>query len=312
MIDLIIPYYNNGKGLSETLKSINYDVFNVIVIDDGSDVPLLPPFNAKFQYWRRNINRGPGITRQYGIDHTTNPYIMFIDTGDIFISKNLQNDIVNTINSDPETNVFVWQYYHYDELSKTTDNRMHGKVYKRNFIQNYSISFCPESSYMDEDIGFNRTVRIISDAINIPIKFIETPIIKQTKEETSLTQRNNQESLYKDQTRALSLVTIHTVDICHKNNINSQEEINQIAIALYYWFVRTAAERSEFLPDAWHGAKIFYKKFKKDIQTNELIVGNAYMKRCIQYRKQIRFPINVLRFVDDILKNENLPDKYLT
>ena len=48
MIDLIIPYYNNPRGLFNTLNSIEQNLFNVIVIDDGSDVPILPPYNAHF------------------------------------------------------------------------------------------------------------------------------------------------------------------------------------------------------------------------------------------------------------------------
>ena len=36
------------------------------------------------------------------------------------------------------------------------------------------------------------------------------------------------------------------------------------------------------------------------------------MKKCLLYRGKISFPINILRFVDDIWNNENLPDKYLT
>ncbi len=312
MIDLIIPYYNNPRGLFESLKSIDTKLFNVIVIDDGSKFPILPPYNAQQQYWRLQFNRGPGITRQYGLDHTYNPYVMFLDAGDIFISKEIQQQIVDIVAADPETNIFAWQYIHYERLTKNTDNRMHGKVYKREFLQKYSISFCAESSYLDEDVGFNRTCRIVSNAINVPIQFIEIPIIQQIQEEDSLTQKNNQESLYKDQTRALSLVSIHTVDICKKNNFDAKEEINQIAMALYYWFIRTSIERPQFLQNAWEGARIFYKHFENEINPDQLTNGSPYMKKCLMFRQQLGFPLNIKRFVNEILKNENLPDKYLT
>lgn len=312
MIDLIIPYYNNPNELWETLKSIDMKLFNVYVIDDASPIAILPPFNAKFTYWRAHKNMGPGAARQYGIDHTKSPYIMFLDTGDIFISKEIQQQIIETIAADPKTNIFSWQYIHYENLTKDTDNRMHGKIYKREFIEKYDISFCAESSYLNEDIGFNRTCRIISDAIEVPIQFIEIPIIQQIKNEESLTQKDNQVSLYRDQTRALSLVTIHEIDICKKNNFNPEKEISQIAMALYYWFIRTLVERPEFSQNAWSGARIFYKHFENEIKPNQLISGNVYMKKCLQFRQNLKFPLNILRFTDEILKNENLPDKYLT
>ena len=83
-------------------------------------------------------------------------------------------------------------------------------------------------------------------------------------------------------------------------------------MALYYWFIRTAAERPEFLLQAWDGAKIFYQTFKNDIQPNQLITGNAYLRKCLQYRNKLSFTINVLRFAHEITKNENLPSYYLT
>jgi hypothetical protein len=48
---------------------------------------------------------------------------------------------------------------------------MHGKVYKREFINKYGITFTPESSYMNEDIGFNRACRLCGKMtfINLPV-----------------------------------------------------------------------------------------------------------------------------------------------
>ena len=46
------------------------------------------------------------------------------------------------------------------------DNRLHGKIYSRKFLNEHDITFCFESSYMNEDIGFDRTCRIIGLNIN--------------------------------------------------------------------------------------------------------------------------------------------------
>ena len=62
MIDLIIPYYNNPQGIMDTLKSINFNIFNVTIIDDGS-TNYLPPTLFGAQVFRYYDNRGPGHAR---------------------------------------------------------------------------------------------------------------------------------------------------------------------------------------------------------------------------------------------------------
>ena len=250
MIDLIIPYYNNPQGLLQSLDSIDNKLFYITIIDDGSDLYI--PYHSSINQVFRQVNQGPGCARQQGINKTNNPYIMFLDTGDIFLSKEIQKEIIYALYKEPEANIISFPYYHKKILTKETDNRMHGKIYKRKFIEKYGITFCAESSYMNEDIGFNRTCRQFSD-----FSFINIPIIEQIYDENSLTQKDGEAALYRDQTRALSLVTIHSINICNKNNIKTIEEIHYIALALYYWFIRTAAERPEFLQDAWTGAKYF-------------------------------------------------------
>ena len=308
MIDLIIPYYNNPKGIITTLQSINFDIFNVTIIDDGSN-NYLPPTIFGAQVFRYNDNRGPGRARQWGIEHTSNPYIMFIDTGDEFTSQEVQLEIPYIIDKYSDSDIIVWSYLHDEKITNFLDNRLHGKLYKRKFLTEKGITFCPNSSYMNEDIGFNRACRLLTDN---KIAFIDKPLIRQIKEENSLTQKDNKAALYRDQTRALSIVSIYTIETCIKNNVDPSLEINQIAIALYYWFIRTAAERSEYLNEAWNGARIFYNKYADQIIPNNLLLGNAKLKQCLQYRDQISFPINILRFANDIKKFENLPDNYLT
>ena len=70
---------------------------------------------------------------------------------------------------------------------------MHGKVYKRQFLEDHGITFCTDSSYMNEDVGFNRTCRLLTD-----FYYIDEPVIKWIRHENSLTYKNNRETLYKN------------------------------------------------------------------------------------------------------------------
>ena len=307
MIDLIIPYYNNKDGLVTTLQSILFpETFFITVVDDCStEYPWIFPLRAD-QVLRYNINHGPGYARQFGLDRTHNEWVMFIDTGDTFISRSSFDEIMHAIKEHEEADIISFSYLYKGEILNKTSNRMHGKIYKRSFLEKYNITFAPESSYMNEDIGFNRTCRLCTNNI----VYIDLPIIAWIENENSLTEKDNNVTLYRDQTRALSLVSIHSIDICRKNNIPAEEEINQIAISLYYWFVRTAAERPQFIQEAWAGAKIFYDEFQNEIIPNNLLLGNPKIKQCLSYKDRINFPVNILRFAHDIQLFNEVPKRY--
>lgn len=305
MIDLIIPYYKNYNGLVDTLESINYNIFKVIIVQDGFE-----EFPVGFDYdveivWYMN-NRGPGYAREYGIKHTFNEYLAFIDAGDIFISKEIQEKIPQIIEENQPVDVFSWLYYYKDELSKHTDNRLHGKIYKRAFLEKYNIEFSSEGSYLNEDVGFNRSCRLLTE-----FKYIDEPIIKWIEDENSLTQKNNRESHYKDQTLALSINMIHAIENCRRF-VNVTTEINQIAIALYYWFLRTTIDRPQFTIEAWDGARIFYLFYEQEIVPSNLFLGNPEVKKCLALRSKLKFPINILNFTKEMQHCKKCPDYYLT
>ena len=305
MIDLIIPYYKNYEGLLRTLESINYNIFKVTIIEDGCNEIFSDCLRYPATLIHYDENRGPGYARQVGIDNTSNKYFAFIDTGDIFISKETQEEIIPIIKENHSIDVFCWLYYYKDELTKHTDNRMHGKIYKRKFIKKHNITFCAESSYMDEDIGFNRACRLLTEFM-----YIDKPIIKWIPNDKSLTQKDNSVVLYRDQTCALALNALHTIKIGKENKVNVTTEINQIAIALYYWFLKTVVERPQYIQEAWSGARIFYTKLQNEIVPSNLALGNPEIKRCLQYNGKVNFPINILRFAHDIQQYEEVPKQY--
>ena len=98
---------------------------------------------------------------------------MFLDTGDVFTSPEAQTGILDLITNNPNVNFWSFPYFHYGQLTEDTDNRLHGKVYKRKFLEEYGITFARESSYLDEDVGFNRTCRLCTE-----MKFINKAVIE--------------------------------------------------------------------------------------------------------------------------------------
>lgn len=100
-ISIIMPTYNRGYCILETLESIKEQSFTnweCIIVDDGSTdntkqiiQPLLQGDN-RFIYKERNLcySKGPSGCRNYGLDLASGEYVIFFDSDDIVHPKNLQ------------------------------------------------------------------------------------------------------------------------------------------------------------------------------------------------------------------------------
>ena len=95
IIDVIIPAYNvPDEILFRCLASIAcQDIvkeLEVTIVDDASTkqnyASVIKNFESilKINLLRYEVNGGPGVARQYGIDHTSNGYLTFIDADDTF------------------------------------------------------------------------------------------------------------------------------------------------------------------------------------------------------------------------------------
>ena len=93
MIDVIIPAYNSQDTIIKTLSSIamqlNKNELVVTIVNDGGKdykeiVDIFKPIlNVKEIGYE--INRGPGYARQYGVEHTKEDFITFIDADDTYL-----------------------------------------------------------------------------------------------------------------------------------------------------------------------------------------------------------------------------------
>ncbi len=95
---LIIPVYNRPDEVSELLESLtfqSYKNFEVIVVEDGSDVPC----KAIVEQYENTLavsyfckeNTGPGQTRNYGAAKSKGDYLIFLDSDCIIPPDYLAN-----------------------------------------------------------------------------------------------------------------------------------------------------------------------------------------------------------------------------
>ena len=182
-IDVIIPAYNvPDEILFRCLASIAcQDIVSeleVTIVDDASTKQnyekIAKNFDSvmKTRILRYESNGGPGVARQYGLDHTSNGYVTFIDADDTFNGafalKALRNSIeVN--NGMFQMSVGVFDEVHESNLPAGDGPIliaheqdmvwMFGKLYRRSFIDKYKIRF-HETSRANEDNGFNTICRL--------------------------------------------------------------------------------------------------------------------------------------------------------
>ena len=94
-IDVIIPAYNVPDVIlfrclaSIACKDIVSELVVTIVVDASTQqnyAAVAKNFESivKINILRYETNGGPGVARQYGIDHTSNGYMTFIDADDTF------------------------------------------------------------------------------------------------------------------------------------------------------------------------------------------------------------------------------------
>jgi glycosyltransferase involved in cell wall biosynthesis len=110
IVSVVIPAYNVGRFLPETLASVfnqSYSSYEVIIVDDGSTDgtgETLRAYEGRLIY-RHQQNRGPSAARNAGIRAARGNYIAFLDADDLwsrdklklqvdFMEQNLQIGLV--------------------------------------------------------------------------------------------------------------------------------------------------------------------------------------------------------------------------
>lgn len=164
MIDIIIPIYNSLKTIDKALSSILTQLkvnVKVYLIDDNSDedyTQVLNYYNSLLDitYIKLDKNYGPGYARKVGLEKSNSKYITFLDSDDILGTPLALNTLYNAINeneADITTSTIYeeldngYRLYHNDNIG------LHGKIYRRSFIEEHNITF--PNTRVNEDTYFN-------------------------------------------------------------------------------------------------------------------------------------------------------------
>lgn len=178
MIDIIIPAYNSKWNIEATVASIVSQVIadkcKVTIVNDCSDYDysyLIEQYEniLDIQEFILSKNKGPGFARQYAIERTNNPYIVFIDSDDIFMNVFSLANLFEAISNNEKAAMIYASFL--DEVSegryvqgKSIMFTFHGAIYRREFIEKNDVRFL--ESRANEDIGFNFQVLLKTDLNN--------------------------------------------------------------------------------------------------------------------------------------------------
>lgn len=315
-IDVIIPAYNVPDNiLFRCLASIAcQDIVSdleVTIVDDASTKQnykaVAEHFSStvRINILRYETNGGPGVARQYGIDHTENGYMTFIDADDTFNGsfalKALRNGIemnngvyqmcVGVFDEVHEENVPAGQgpilMAHEQDMVW-----MFGKLYRRGFIDKYKIRF-HETSRANEDNGFNTICRLCSSDQE-QINFIAAHVYYWHENPNSITRANDCQYSYggsdRDSFYGYVENMIYAVKEAKKrkpyNGFITMWAVSCM-LNIYEYYIECVARASEHASNNFKWCKRYYDEvyqiFEPDISDEILaqhyndVMKNAYM-----------------------------------
>ena len=315
-IDVIIPAYNVPDHiLFRCLASIAcQDIVSdleITIVDDASTeqnyATVAAYFDSimKINILRYEINGGPGVARQYGIDHTSNGYMTFIDADDTFNGSFALKALRNSIEVNGglyQMSVGVFDEVHEAGLAPGDGPIlmaheqdlvwMFGKMYRRSFIDKYKIRF-HETSRATEDNGFNRLFQLCTND-NEQINFIPAHVYYWHENPNSITRANDCEYSYggssKDSFYGYVENMIYAVKEAKKRNpYNGFITMWAVSCMLhiYEYYIECVARAPEHAENNFKWCKRYYdevyKNFEDDISEeilaqhyNDTMI-NAYM-----------------------------------
>jgi glycosyltransferase involved in cell wall biosynthesis len=96
-VSVVIPTHNRPDLMVVTLRAVlnQRDVdFEVIVVDDGSDIPVVVPQDFRVRVVRHASSRGVAAARNRGIEVASKRWLAFTDDDDIWAPDKLHSQLV--------------------------------------------------------------------------------------------------------------------------------------------------------------------------------------------------------------------------
>lgn len=157
-VSVVIPYFNGQHKINYALESIykqTYPVSEVVVVDDGSSVPLrqsdiINPWGEVRLL--RVENSGQSTARNIGAEFASSDFISFLDQDDIYMPNHIEN-LVGAISKKPKID---WAYSNFN--LQTRNNRIY---------LGFHSCLINSNPVLDFDLALSRDLYILPSAMLI-------------------------------------------------------------------------------------------------------------------------------------------------
>ena len=173
LVSVIIPCYNHGNFLTETVHNViasSYKSIEIIIVDDGSEdntreiAERLCAELSNVTYYHQK-NSGPSVARNLGISKSSGKYILPLDADDL-ISTNYIAEAVKILEEDSEVKVVyaaaekfgavnkLWKLKDFSLLQLAKDNMIYVSAFFRKEDWQRVGGFTEQSVLVREDWEF--------------------------------------------------------------------------------------------------------------------------------------------------------------
>ena len=145
LVSIILPVYNNEKSIGDTIESVisqKYQNWELIIIDDASTDNSSEVINKfagedkRISVLQNEVNKGPAIARNRGLDKAKGEYIGFIDADDIYEPVFLEKMLSTAKNYKAE---IVWCQYRIRASKDEVGMEIKNDVRKNKIFENKDI-----------------------------------------------------------------------------------------------------------------------------------------------------------------------------
>ena len=123
LVSIIMPSYNTGKFIQETINSVKNQTYNnweLIIVDDGStdntDEVVRAIKDDRIKYIKNKVNKGAAISRNIALREAKGRWIAFLDSDDLWKEDKLEKQIKFM-----EDNNYYFSYTNYIEIDENSN-----------------------------------------------------------------------------------------------------------------------------------------------------------------------------------------------
>lgn len=215
MISVIMPVYNNGDVVANTVKSLlaqTYSDFELLCINDCSPdnsldvLKRLEKTDSRIRVYSNEINRGAGFCRNFGLKLLKGDYCFFLDGDDYFEPEFLEKMHTKIVETDADVCFCNYTFVKTDgtEINTTafaeniTENPFSPQDFKRELFQLnhavpwnkiYKVDFIKKTGYRFEELSSSNdlsfTLAVFSQAKKIA--FVDDSLIRYSKGDSTST-----------------------------------------------------------------------------------------------------------------------------